>query len=151
MSNYELYEKVLEAYKTDDEGLFTAAARNWIESAEEANFEDDEAKDLFASAKRHCSIWRSKAINARVSKGRMVECVKRIAELNLPNPYPEKYSVAEEIAKDFEKKDEKKHILGVVPNVHEGFEQFDGVEKEEKAEVTAEEEKPRLFGKRNKR
>lgn len=85
---YELYEKVLGALKSGDENYFNAAARNWIEGTEEAPFENEEAVNLYANAKHYCSLWRNKAINGRISKQRMIDCVKQIAEMNLPNPYP---------------------------------------------------------------
>lgn len=88
-SDYELYERVLEALK-EDEGSFNAAARNWTEGTETAPFENEEALELFAQAKRYCALWRSKAINGKVSKRRMIDCVRKIAEKNLPNPYQRK-------------------------------------------------------------
>lgn len=86
MSCAELYNRVLAALH-EDESSFNAAARNWIEGVEDAPFEDEEAKELFANAKHCCAVWRSGAINARISKRRMIECVRKIAEKNLGNPY----------------------------------------------------------------
>jgi hypothetical protein len=86
MSCAELYDRVLAALH-EDEGSFNAAARNWIEGAEDAPFEDAEARELFANAKHYCTIWRSGAINARISKRRMIDCVRKIAEKDLWNPY----------------------------------------------------------------
>lgn len=86
MSCAELYDRVLAALH-EDESSFNAAARNWIEGAEDAPFEDEEAKELFANAKHFCAVWRSGAINARISKRRMIECARKIAEKNLENPY----------------------------------------------------------------
>ena len=118
MSNYELYNKVLSTLN-EDEGTFNAAARNWVESADAANFEDEEANELFSSAKLACAAWRNKAINGRVSKLRMFEYVRKIAEKNLPNPYPEtkeEAPVVQEIKPVEEKKEEEKiHVLGVLP------------------------------------
>lgn len=86
MSNYELYDKVITALKAD-EGSFNAAARNWIEGVDEAPFDNEEAKELFSRAKYYCAAWRSKGINSRISKLRMIECVRKIAEMELGNPY----------------------------------------------------------------
>lgn len=86
MSCAELYNRVLAAFH-EDESSFNAAARNWIEGVEDAPFEDEEAKELFANAKHFCAVWRSGAINARISKRRMIDCVRKIAEKNLQNPY----------------------------------------------------------------
>ena len=86
MSNYELYDKVITALKAD-EGSFNAAARNWIEGVEDAPFDNEEAKELFSRAKYYCAAWRSKGINSRISKQRMIECVRKIAEMELGNPY----------------------------------------------------------------
>lgn len=86
MSNYELYDRVIAALK-EDEGNFNAAARNWIEGVEDAPFDNEEAKELFSRAKYYCAAWRSKGINSRISKLRMIECVRKIAEMELGNPY----------------------------------------------------------------
>lgn len=86
MSNYELYDRVIAALK-EDEGSFNAAARNWIEGVDEAPFDNEEAKELFSRAKYYCAAWRSKGINSRISKLRMIECVRKIAEMELGNPY----------------------------------------------------------------
>lgn len=133
MNSYELYEKVLSAVN-EDEGTFNAAARNWIESGKEPDFKDDEAKNLYYAAKIACAAWRSNAINGRVSKRRMVDCVRKIAEMKLSNPYDknekaeeskeevteeavEKKVEAEEIKKEPEQ--ERIHVLGVVPEQKE--------------------------------
>lgn len=100
-SDYELYERVLEALK-EDEGSFNAAARNWTEGTETAPFEDEEALELFAQAKRYCALWRSKAINGKVSKRRMIDCIRKIAEKKLSNPYQRK-------------KEPAYRMMGVVP------------------------------------
>lgn len=120
----ELYDKVMEAYESKDENAFAAAARNWVEGAQEAPFEDSEARGLFSDAKRHCLIWRSGAISSRVSKLRMVACIRKIAEKNLPNPYKEI-------------KKEKKHVLGVIP------EEAPAVKDKSKTEL-------HIFGRRKK-
>lgn len=145
MSNYELYEKVLEALN-GDEGTFNAAARNWIEGADNVEFNNVVANDLFWTAKRYCAIWRSNAISSRISKIRMIECVRQLAEMGLPNPYQKEESkeipepadntkeevkpaeIIKEEPKEEIKKEEPKHILGVIP-----------------------EEKPKLFNKRKNR
>ena len=119
MSNYELYEKVLSSLD-GDEGTFNAAARNWVEGAENAPFEDDDAKELFSTAKIACAAWRNKAINGRVSKIHMIECIRKIAEKNLPNPYPveiREYGVDPEKVK---LEDEPEAIQGVTIQVEEG-------------------------------
>ena len=128
MSNYELYNRVLSALN-EDEGTFNASARNWIEGADSVSFEDEEANELFNMAKIACAAWRGKAINGRVSKLRMIECVRKIAEKNLPNPYPvetREYGVDPEKVKlvddpeaiqgSTEKEEKKvKHMFGVIP------------------------------------
>lgn len=158
MNKYGLYNKVIEASKTEDEGMFNAAARNWIEGADTVNFENNEANDLFNSAKYHCAAWRNKAINGRVGKLRMIECVRKIVEMNLPNPYDpnEKEPVIEEpvveepIVK--EEKEEKTHVFGVVPNVHLGFEKYDGVEEpKQEEEQKPEETQKHIFGRKNRK
>lgn len=106
-----LYNKVIETHKAGDENMFAAAAKNWICEAEEAPFEDAEAKELFSKAKRNYRIWKSGAISSRVSKLRMIECVRKIAEKNLPNPY-----IKPEIAKvNVEPELTKKYVFGVLP------------------------------------
>lgn len=124
MSNYELYEDVINGL---DKENFSAYARNWIAGAEEAHFEDMEANELFANAKRYFHLWCSNAINSRISKQRMVECVRKIAEKNLPNPYapemreygvdPEQVKIVDdpEAIKGSTVKEEPEHVLGVVP------------------------------------
>ena len=122
MQNYELYSKVQEALNKD-EGTFNAAARNWIEQAEEANFNDQEANELFSKAKVCCVKWRKGSIDGRISKQRMIDCVRSIMEKNLPNPYT---YVEEKTEKEEEHKEEKaaietkeqstiQHLLGVIP------------------------------------
>lgn len=121
MQNYELYSKVQEALNKD-EGTFNAAARNWIEQAEEANFKDQEANELFSKAKVCCVKWRKGSIDGRISKQRMIDCVRSIMEKNLPNPY----TYVEEKTEKEEHKEEKdatetkeqntiQHLLGVIP------------------------------------
>ena len=161
MSNYELYERVLSALK-EDEGTFNAAARNWIEGADDASFADNEANELFNMAKIACYAWRNKAINGRVSKHRMIEYVRKIAEKNLPNPYPDvkEYGVNPEKVKLVDEPEAiqgstVKHVLGVVPEVAEPVKEE--VEPKVQAEVKTEpkeepkEEKPKFFGKHKKR
>ena len=137
MSSYELYERVISAFK-ENEDTFSAAARNWIEGSESADFGNEEANDLFYTAKIACATWRSKAINGRISKRRMIECVRKIAEMNLPNPYPatKEFGVNPEAVKIVDDPEaikgsevkEPVHIMGVIP-----------------------EEKPKLFNKRKNR
>lgn len=138
MSNYELYEKVIEAYKSGED-IFNAAARNWIEGTEEAKFESEEANELYRKAQYYRSVWRSKAINSRVSKIRMIECVRRIAEMDLPNPYP------------------KTKVLGVVPDEVKIVDDPEAIKGSAQAEKKAEkvlgvvpEEKPKGFFRRHR-
>ena len=144
MTNSELYLKVLDAYKSNDENYFTAAAINWVQNAESAPFEDSSVRELFSKAKANCKTWRSQAINRRVSKIRMIQNIRDIAEMNLPDPYlkdkettdepiivwvtedpvlervedhvdaADKTSVEETVQKTPVRK-EPQHILGVVP------------------------------------
>ena len=160
MTSYELYERVMETLN-GDEGTFNACARNWIEGAEEPHFEVIEANELFYTAKLACAAWRNKAINGRSSKIRMIDCVRKIAEMGLPNPYPEvkEYGVDPEKVKLVDEPDAiqgstVKHVLGVVP---EPVKEEPKVEPEVQAEVKAElneepkEEKAKFFGKHKKR
>ena len=155
MSNQELYDKVIEAYRSGDENLFNAAARNWIEGAENAQFNDPELNDLFDKAKRCCNAWRNKAINGRVSKIRMINCVRAIAEKGLANPYNPNEKI-EEVKQEEDKPEEinKIHVLGVIPE--EQPKNF--VDKTTIGGWTIEEEKPeepketkRIFNRRKKR
>ena len=148
MNSYELYNRVLSAVN-EDEGTFNACARNWIESGKDPNFKNDEANELFYTAKLACAAWRNKAINGRVSKGRMIDCVRKIAEMKLDNPYNPNEKVEEPVLKVKEpevvaKKEEKIHVLGVVPEPKaETLENHISAESEEK-------EEKRFFGKRKK-
>lgn len=121
MNKYELYNRVLEALN-EDEGTFNAVARNWVEGADSANFDNTEACELFMRAKQCDAAWRSKAINGRISKRRMIEYVRQIAVMDLPNPYDpneivEEPKIAEEVKE--EHKEEPVHVLGVVPEEEE--------------------------------
>ena len=154
MSGYELYNKVLEAFD-GDEGTFNAAARNWIEGTNEVSFEDNEANELFYAAKIACAAWRNKAINGRISKIRMIENVRKIAEKHLPNPYAEPIEEpkeehieesAEEIVEEpkaevVEEKPEPSHLIGVIPEENHGI----------KEPEHRHEEKPNLFNRRKRR
>lgn len=151
MSNYELYEKVIETNKSIDNGAFVAAARNWVSSAEEVDFKNDEANELFFAAKRHCMIWCSNAINARVSKLRMVDCVKKIAEMNLPNPYPETSTENETKKIEENKTAVPVHVLGVVPELNKKSENSNTNKLTEKQPVESDNTEKRIFGKRSKR
>lgn len=148
MNSYELYNRVLSAVN-EDEGTFNACARNWIESGKDPNFKNDEANELFYTAKLACAAWRNKAINGRVSKGRMIDCVRKIAEMKLDNPYNPNEKVEEPVLEVKEpevvaKKEEKIHVLGVVPEPKaETLENHISAESEEK-------EEKRFFGKRKK-
>lgn len=149
MSNYKLYERVLSAIN-EDEGTFNAAARNWIEGADDAPFEDNEAKELFSTAKIACAAWRNKAINGRVSKIRMIECVRKIVEKNLPNPYPvekREYGIDPEKVKIT---DDPEAIKGSTVKEHDAIEP----NKEQVhvfGVVPEREEKPKFFNKRKNR
>jgi len=120
MNKYELYNRVVEM-KDADEGTFIACARNWIEGADESNFNNEEADELFAKAKQYCMLWRKEAINGRISKRRMIDCVRKIVEMNLPNPYDpnEQEPVVEEPVVEEPVVEEKKIVLGVVEDKKE--------------------------------
>lgn len=149
-----LYNKVIEAHKAGDENMFAAAAKNWICEAEEAPFEDAEAKELFSKAKRNYRIWKSGAISSRVSKLRMIECVRKIAEKNLPNPYAAKEEVKPaEITKHyvFGVLPEGTETKSVDPMAHIGFEKYDAKPVEEKKEPeTKKEPNNKLFSRRKR-
>lgn len=103
----ELYDKLLYAYKSGNEELFAASTRNWLTEEGENPFEENSpAYQLYFTALMYYKKWRAKVINYRNSKVQMIECAKKIAELNLPNPYPEEQHVVEP---------EPVHVLGVMP------------------------------------
>lgn len=149
MNKFEMYNRVLSAVN-EDEATFNAAAKNWVENADEANFESLEARELFEKAKICCSIWRKGAINGRISKRKMIAYVKEIAEMNLPNPYDPNEIVKEIVVKEEIKEEPKQeevkaeeakqeepiHVLGVIP--------------EETAAEEPKEEKG-IFGRRKKK
>ena len=155
MNNYQLYENVLSAIN-EDEGAFNVAARNWIAVVDKAPFEDEKANELFGQAKMFQSIWRSGAINSRVSKRRMIARIREIAEMQLPNPYDPDEKDPESI--ETEEKNEKTYVFGVVekPTEEETYEAVEEksippeVKKEEKPAEEPKEEK-RLFGKKKNR
>ena len=148
----ELYNKVIEAYKSGDENAMTAAARNWMEVDGENPFPaDSEASNKYFNAARAYRIWKSGAINSRVSKQRMTRLVREIAELNLPNPY-------EKPKTKTTKKVKQEHILGVLPEEVKPIEELKQEEYKEEiikepAEVIKEpeENKKGFFSKRKKR
>lgn len=122
----ELYEKMIAASKTTDEGLFVASARNWLAASEENPFnESSPAFDLYFKAKRCFTTWQSKAINYRNSKRQMIEYAKQLAALDLPSPYPEEKheemaqeSVEEqheEVVAPSVQNENVTHVLGVIP------------------------------------
>ena len=158
MNSYELYNRVLSA-ANEDEGTFNACARNWIESGKDPNFKNDEANELFYAAKLACAAWRNKAINGRVSKLKMIECVRKITEKDLPNPYdpnekdPEQQiaELVKEEVKEPEVKpvEEKKYVLGVPDEYADMGAEEPVVEKKEVATEEPKEEK-RFFGKKKK-
>lgn len=165
MNNIELYNDVLNALNKD-EGSFNAAARNWIEGVDEAPFEDDEAKELFAKAKNYCAIWRSGAINSRVSKRRMIACVRQIAEKGLHNPYKDVDAgfrllgvMPENTEETQDNPDELLPVEEPLENSTEEIEtpaEIEIVEKSQEVQhvlgvVPEQEEKPHLFNRRKKR
>lgn len=141
MNSYELYNKVLSTVN-EDEGTFNASARNWIESGKEPNFKDDEANELFYSARLACAAWRNKAINGRVSKLHMIECVRKIAKKNLDNPYDPNEKVEEPKIIE-EPKEEKRHVLGVIPEAK-------AEDVVNAAQISDKQEEKHFFGKRKK-
>ena len=159
MKKYDLYEKVMLAMK-EDESTFNAAARNWVEGAETADFGNEEANNLFYDAKMHCKAWRNKAINGRVSKQKMIDCIRKIAEMELPNPYDPNEIDQEEIlaqneTKQEEIKQEPMHILGVLPEEEIEIEvpdiQIPEEELVEEKNIEKPAEKEHLFNRRKKR
>lgn len=170
MNKYELYNRVLTAIN-EDEGTFNAAARNWIEGADVAIFGNEKAEELFMKAKQCCIAWRKGAINGRISKRRMIDYVREIVEMNLPNPYDPHEVIEKPIEiveeKVVEEKNENKtveekvvetiepvHVFGVVPDekISEP-EKNEPVIEDSKAEKQKEapKEEKRLFGKRKNR
>ena len=85
---YELYEQMIEAYKLNDEGLFVARARNFIAAGAENPFPlGTPAADLYFSAAKAFDFWQKRTINYRNSKKQMVEFLRKLAAMDLPNPY----------------------------------------------------------------
>ena len=93
---YELYEKVLNAYKNGTKEEFSIAATAWVEHANENPYTNREAHLLFFNAKKYYRAWRNQGIDMRSAKRNMVACVRKIIEMELSNPYKK------------EKKEEKK-------------------------------------------
>jgi len=111
---FELYEKFIESYKSGNEDAFNAAARNFIEAAEENPFQTNTKEhDLFFKAKSNNKRWHRGGIDMRVSKRTMYQLLNQLAELNIENPY-------KKVEKKIEKKEKTEDkqpqvILGVVP------------------------------------
>ena len=150
MSYAELYNRVLEELH-GDEGTFAAVARNWIEGTEDAPFESAAARELYGKAKYYCKIWRSGAINGRKAKRQMVGCVRELAELGLPNPYPEDKPEFRMLGVD----PEAVNVIDEPEAIHGITLPAEKVEKKhsEKKEVVlgvVPEEKPKSFFKRHK-
>ncbi len=119
---YSLYEKLIEAYKANDEGTIGAASLNWIGQANENPFpENTAAHDLFFKAKMAWVKWQNNGIDARRNRVRAKEYVAQIAAMDMPNPYPsEELQPAEE---DKPAEPELIHVLGVVPEPVEEHEE----------------------------
>lgn len=84
--SFELYKKMLSAYKNKDIRLFESFAINWVESVQENPFTNEDAHALFFSAQRYCRIWRKGGIDSRSAKRNMIKCIQKIAEIDLPYP-----------------------------------------------------------------
>lgn len=119
---YSLYEKLIEAYKANDEGTIGAASLNWIGQANENPFpENTAAHDLFFKAKMAWIKWQNNGIDARRNRVRAKEYVAQIAAMDMPNPYQ-----SEELQQATEEKTaepELIHVLGVVPEPVEEHEE----------------------------
>ena len=156
----ELYDKVIAAYKSGDENAMNAAARNWVESCPDNPFEPGtEANNLYFEACRNYRLWKGNGISSRVSKVRMINRVKSIAALDLPNPYDK--------PKKKVKKEEPVHVLGIIPEekvepavepVVESAVEIEPLEKSEPETIPVpqvsrepEDEKKGFFSKRKKR
>lgn len=81
---YELYEEMVKAQ--NDERLFSAAVRNFLEACEENPFEG-EAHQYFFEMKKYYKKWRNGGIDMRSSKRNMVAAGHKLMTLNLPNPF----------------------------------------------------------------
>lgn len=104
---FELYDKLINAYKSENEDSFSAAARNWIEAEENAPFNNDEYNEFYYAAKRNCRIWRSNAINSRSARVKMINNVRELMKLGVPNPYtPEPQESAAENKQEEQQKNE---------------------------------------------
>lgn len=138
---YSLYEKLIEAYKANDEGTIGAASLNWIGQAKENPFpENTAAYDLFFKAKMAWVKWQNNGIDARRNRVRAKEYVSQIAAMGIPNPYqPEDPQPVEE-----EKPAEPEliHVLGVVPEPVEEHEENIEPEIHPVAEQKIEEKQP---------
>ena len=84
---YELYEQMVEAFKSNNDRLFAAAAINWIENVDENPFTDIELHQLFFNAKKYNRNWRRGGIDARSANRNMINICKNICAKNTENPY----------------------------------------------------------------
>ena len=158
---YELYEQMMEAFKLNDEGLFVARARNFIAARSENPFPlGTPAADLYFSAAKAFDFWQKRTINYRNSKKQMVEFLRKLAAMDLPNPYKVNENVEEKHEEITEIKEEEKnieyvpavttpietiHVLGVVPEeivvTEEKHEEVQAEEEKTEPIVAAEEKK----------
>lgn len=105
---YELYEQMIAAYKTGDDGQFIPAARRWFQKCAVNPFQEDtEAHEQYFQADRHFGYWTAGGINSRVSKQRFIEALRNIAKLDAANPHEKDEPEG--------KKPEPVHVLGVMP------------------------------------
>lgn len=106
---YELYENVIKAYHENNNELFIAAARNWIEGTSENPFENREAHEYFFNANKSYRAWIRGGIDSRSAKVRMISNIRKIAEMGLPNPY-DKNEKPKKIKKSIEIKMPEKDV-----------------------------------------
>ena len=109
---YDLYEQMMLAYKTNDERLFAAAARNLVDNDNKNPFKEGTPEHiLFFNAKKYCKRWRVNGIDSRSARRNMVAAVRQIAEMQPPNPYRKEETVAITVKEAPKKPESKKQAL----------------------------------------
>lgn len=121
MNLEEIYDKVLEAYHENKNDKFEGRCFVWAEKAHENPFEEGSpARDLFFYAQLDYAKCAKKTIDCRRARVMFCENMKKIAELNLPNPYrteqAEEHKVVTPEVQDTIQLEEPEYVLGVVPN-----------------------------------
>ena len=110
-----MFDKVFEAYKSGDDALFTARARNWMDAELPCPFEPGSPEyELYAKAVLAHKRWRGKGISSRYAKIQMVDYIREIAKLqDKKDVIPELAEIPEPVKEV--KLEEPVHMTGVVP------------------------------------